>query len=168
MRHHEDDFDDEDGRYVVIERQDGGSSIGPFILGAAIGAGLALLFAPRSGAETREDIRRRARKARDAAQRVASGVTESATDTFQDARRRVEEQIDAARSAIETKKEQMRRALEAGRVAADEARVDLENRLTETKAAYNAGAEVAREGREAREVRGRRRPPASTSSLAEE
>ena len=77
MRHHEDDFDDEDGRYVVIERQDGGSSIGPFILGAAIGAGLALLFAPRSGAETRADIRRRARKARDAAQRVASGVTET-------------------------------------------------------------------------------------------
>ena len=59
----------------------------------------------------------------------------------------------------------MRRAMEAGRVAAGEARVDLENRLTETKAAYNAGGDVARE---AREVRGRRRPPASTSSLAEE
>jgi gas vesicle protein len=165
MHHHEDDFDDEDGRYVVIERQDGGSSLGPFILGAAIGAGLALLFAPRSGEETRADIRRRARKAKDAAQRVASGVTETVTDTFQDARRRVEEQIDTARNAIEMKKEQMRRAMEAGRVAAGEARVDLENRLTETKAAYNAGGDVVRE---AREVRGRRRPPASTSSLAEE
>jgi len=164
MRHHEDDFDDEDGRYVIVERHEGGGGIGTFLLGAAIGAGLALLFAPQSGAETRADIKRRARNARDAAGRVATGVTESVTDTFHDARRRVEEQIDHARSAIETKKEQMRRAMEAGRAAADEARVELENRLTETKAAYNAGAEVARE---ARDVRGRRRPPA-TSSLAEE
>lgn len=165
MRHHEDEFDDEDGRYVVIERQSGGNGIGPFILGAAIGAGLALLFAPRSGEETRADIRRRARKARDAAQRVAAGVTESVSDTFQDARRRVEEQIDTAREAIEAKKDQMRRAVDAGRAAADEARVDLENRLTETKAAYNAGADVVRE---AREVRVRRRPPAASSSLTEE
>jgi len=165
MRHHEDDFDDEGGRYVVIERHDGGSGIGTFIVGAAVGAGLALLFAPRSGEETRADIRRRARKARDAAQRVATGVTESVTDTFHDARRRVEEQIDSAREAIETKKEQMRRAVDAGRAAAADARVDLEQRLTETKAAYNAGGDVVRE---AREVRGRRRPPAPTSSLAEE
>jgi gas vesicle protein len=164
MRHHEDDFDDEDGRYVIVERHEGGSGIGTFLLGAAIGAGLALLFAPQSGAETRADIKRKARSARDTAGRVASDVTESVTDTFHDARRRVEEQIDHARLAIETKKEQVRRAMEAGRAAADDARVELENRLTETKAAYNAGAEVARE---ARDVRGRRRPP-TTSSLAEE
>jgi gas vesicle protein len=164
MRHHDEDYDDEDGRYVVIERDGGGSGLGTFLLGAAIGAGLALLFAPRSGAETRADIRRRARDARDAAKRVATGVTESVTDTFQEARRRVEDQIDTARTAIETKKEQMRRAVEAGRAAAQDARVDIEQRLTETKAAYNAGADVVRE---AREVRSRRRPPA-TSSLAEE
>lgn len=164
MHHHEDDFDDEDGGYVVIERDGGGSGINTFLLGAAIGAGLALLFAPRSGAETRADIRRRAGSARDTAKRVATGVSESVTDTFQDARRKVEEQIDTARQAIETKKEQMRRAVDAGRAAADDARVDLEQRLTETKAAYNAGADVVRE---AREVRGRRRPP-SASTLAEE
>lgn len=165
MRHHEDDFDDEDGRYVIVERHEGGSGIGTFLLGAAIGAGIALLFAPQSGAETRAGIKRRARTARDTAKRVATDVTESVTDTFTDARRRVEEQIDHARQAIETKKEQMRAAMEAGRAAAADARVELENRLTETKAAYNAGAEVARE---ARQVRGRGRPASSSGSLAEE
>jgi gas vesicle protein len=165
MRHHDEEFDDEHPGYVLVERHEGGNAIGTFLLGAAIGAGLALLFAPRSGAETRADIRRRARKAGDAAQRVATGVTESVADTFQDARRRVEEQIDTAREAIHVKKEQMRRAVDAGRAAADEARVDLEQRLTETKAAYNAGADVVRK---AREVRGRRRSPAGSSSLAEE
>jgi len=164
MRHHEDDYDDEDGQHVVIERHSGRSSIGPFILGAVIGAGLALLFAPRSGAETRADIRKRARKARDAAQRVAGGLSESVTETFHDARRRVEEQIDTARHAVEAKKDQLRRAMDAGRTAAGDARVDIEQRLAETKAAYNAGAEVVRE---AREVRIRRGQPAATDSIAE-
>jgi gas vesicle protein len=162
---YEDDFDDEDGGYVLVDRHDSGGGIGTFLLGAAVGAGLALLFAPQSGAETRAGIKRRARTARDTAKRVATDVTGTVTDTFHDARRRVEAQIDHARNAIESKKEQMRRAMEAGRAAADEARVELENRLTETKAAYNAGADVVRE---AREVRGRRRPPSASGSLAEE
>ena len=52
--------------------------------------------------------------------------------------------------------------MEAGREAAHQARTDLERRLAETKAAYNAGADVARAGRPAAPVelewrRGRRR-----------
>ena len=84
------------------------------------------------------------------------------TDTFQDARRKVEEQIDSARDAIEAKRDQVRRAMDAGRVAAADARMDLDTRLAETKAAYQAGADVARESR------GRRRPPAASGSLADE
>lgn len=162
MSHYDEDFDEDDGRYVVIERKSGGSGVGTFLLGAAIGAGLALLFAPRSGAETRADIRRRARNAKDAASRVAHEVTDTVTDTFQDARRKVEEQIDSARDAIEAKRDQVRRAMDAGRVAAADARMDLDTRLAETKAAYQAGADVARESR------GRRRPPAASGSLADE
>jgi gas vesicle protein len=160
MSRYDEDFDEEDGRYVVIERG-GGNGIGTFLLGAAIGAGLALLFAPKSGAETRADIRRRARGARDAASRVAGDVTEKVSDTFQDARRKVEEQIDHAREAIQSKRDQVRDAMDAGRAAADEARLDLETRLAETKAAYNAGAQVARESRT-------RRAASAPSSLAEE
>ena len=160
MSRYEDDFDDEDGGYVIIERDRGGSGVGAFLLGAAIGAGLALLFAPQSGAQTRAAIRRRARDAKDAASRVAHDVTDSVADTFQDARRRVEEQIDSAREAIELKRTQVKRAMEAGRAAADEARLDLESRLAETKAAYNAGAQVARDGKVIRRD--------NVSSLAEE
>jgi hypothetical protein len=69
------------------------------------------------------------------------------TDTFQDARRRVEEQIDHAKEAIAMKRDQVLSAVDAGRAAADEARIDLETRLAETKAAYNAGAQVARDAR---------------------
>lgn len=141
MRHH--DHDEEP--YIVIEKHSGGT--GSLLLGIAIGAGVALLFAPRSGEETRRDIRRRARSATETVRGVAEGVTDQVVDTFEGARARVEEQLDSARSAIVTKKAQVARAMEAGREAAQQARGDLERRLAESKAAYNAGAEVARAAR---------------------
>ena len=139
MRHQDDE------PYIVIEKHNGG--VGDFLLGALIGAGVALLFAPRSGRETRADIGRRARAAQDRVRDVATGVTDQVVDTFETARSRIEEQIETAREAIVTKKEQVSRAMEAGREAAQQARTDLERRLAETKAAYNAGADVARSGR---------------------
>ena len=140
MRHQ-----DDDEPYIVIEKHSGGVS--DFLLGALIGAGVALLFAPRSGRETRADIGRRARSAQDRVRDVATDVTDQVVDTFETARSRIEEQIETARNAIVTKKEQVTRAMEAGREAAHQARTDLERRLAETKAAYNAGADVARSGR---------------------
>ncbi|MEO8199230.1 MAG: YtxH domain-containing protein [Gemmatimonadota bacterium] len=58
-------FDDEDdgGRIIYMER-DGGSSVKALLLGALIGAGLALLYAPQSGEETRRGLKRRLRKVR--------------------------------------------------------------------------------------------------------
>jgi gas vesicle protein len=140
MRHQ-----DHDDPYIVIEKHNGGVS--DFLLGALIGAGVALLFAPRSGRETRADISRRARAAQDRVRDVAGGVTDQVVDTFETARTRIEEQLETARSAIINKKDQVSRAMEAGRDAAHQARSDLERRLAETKAAYNAGADVARSGR---------------------
>ena len=138
------DYDD-DQPYVVIERRSDGGGVGSFLLGIALGAGVALLLAPRSGEETRRDIKRRARRVRRAAENVASEVTDTVVDTFQEARRRVEDQIDSALHVVDVKREQMHRAMEAGRAAAREARDELEQRIAESKAAYRAGAAVARE-----------------------
>jgi gas vesicle protein len=141
MRHH----DHDEQPYIVIEKHSGGT--GSLLLGVLIGAGVALLFAPRSGQETRTVIRRRARQAGDKVKGVAEEVGDQVVDTFEGAKARVEQQIESARTAIETKKMQVARAMEAGREAAQQARGDLERRLAETKAAYNAGADVARTGR---------------------
>ena len=84
---------------------------------------------------------------RSAVKGVAQEVTGQVVDTFEGAKARVEEQIDSARAAIESKTRQVSRAMEAGREAAHQAREDLERRLAETKAAYNAGGEVARRAR---------------------
>jgi gas vesicle protein len=129
------DYDwDDDEPYVVIERNAPG--IGSFIVGLAVGAGLALLFAPRTGAETRRDIQRKAREVGDQAQDLVSELTESVGNTFQQAREKVGDQIDAARDAVELKRRQVSNAVDAGRAAAQQARVELEQRIAETKAAY--------------------------------
>jgi gas vesicle protein len=132
---------DEDEPYVVIEKSEG--STGSFLLGLALGAGVALLFAPRSGEETRRDLNRRAHRVKDAAQGMAEDLTDTVRDRFHEARAQVEERIDSARHAVEVKRQQVTQAVQAGRAAAAQAREDLERRIAETKAAYDAGANVA-------------------------
>jgi gas vesicle protein len=129
------DYDwDDDEPYVVIEQKQAG--IGSFLLGLAVGAGVALLFAPRTGEETRRDLQRRAREVGDQAQDLVSELTESVGNTLQEAKDKVESRIDAARDAVELKRRQVTNAVDAGRAAAQQARVELEQRIAETKAAY--------------------------------
>ena len=129
------DYDpDEDGAYVVIERREPG--VGALLMGIAIGAGLALLFAPKTGEETRRDLQRHARRVSDQAQDFVSEVTDSVGHTIQSAKERVETKIDSTRNAVELKRRQVSNAVDAGRAAAQQARVELEQRIAETKAAY--------------------------------
>jgi YtxH-like protein len=54
-----------DSRPIIIERS--GGSVWWFLVGGALGAGLALLFAPQSGDRTRRVVGRKLSKLRDAA-----------------------------------------------------------------------------------------------------
>jgi gas vesicle protein len=137
--------DDRDERVVVVKRS--GNGISPFLIGLAVGAGLALLFAPSSGAETRRKLARGARRVRDAAADAAEDASGKVVDTFAAARKRAGEGVAAARDTLATKKGQVERAMTEGKAAAKIAREDIEKRLAETKAAYQAGARVARESK---------------------
>jgi gas vesicle protein len=139
MSRHE---EDEDERYYVIEEKGGG--VGSFLFGALVGAGIALLLAPQSGEETRRDIKRRAREVSDAAKDAAGELQDTVVDRYSKAKATVGTKIDSARQAIDLKKHQASEAIRAGREAAAQAREELEARLAETKAAYQADADVAR------------------------
>jgi gas vesicle protein len=139
MSRHE---EDEDERYYVVEEKGGG--VGSFLLGAMIGAGIALLLAPQSGEETRRDIKRKAREVSDAAKDAAGDLQDTVADSYSRAKASVGTRIDSARQAIDLKKHQASEAIRAGREAAAQAREELEARLAETKAGYQAGADVAR------------------------
>lgn len=75
---------------VAAERRSGGGSgIGIFVLGALIGAGLALLYAPQSGEETRRSVARSARRVR----RKARDLTETAQDAARTTREALERRL---------------------------------------------------------------------------
>jgi gas vesicle protein len=120
--------------YVIVEKREPG--VGSFLIGLALGAGVALLLAPQSGEETRRVIARRARRAQDAAQDFVEDVSGTVADKFQEVRATVEERIEATLEAVDDKKRRVSNAYHAGRAAAREARGELEQRIAESKAAY--------------------------------
>ncbi len=120
--------------YVIVERRETG--IGPFLMGLALGAGAALLFAPQSGEETRRELAQRARRAQHAAQNLVGDVSGTVADKFNEVRATVEERIEATLEAVDDKKRRVSNAFHAGRAAAREARGELEQRIAESKAAY--------------------------------
>ncbi len=119
--------------YILVERDSGGS-FGSFFLGALVGAGLALLFAPQTGEETQEEIRARAQKLRIAAE-----------ERMREVQVTLEDRLEHVREGVESRVELVRDAVESGRAAAEEARTDLEVKLERSKAAAKAGIAAARE-----------------------
>ena len=131
-----DDYDSYDeGPYLIVEKREG-DSVGPFLIGLALGAGIALLLAPQSGEETRREIGDRVKRVKDAAADAVGDLTEVIGDTIENARDRVEEGLESAREAVDVRRRRVSTAVDAGRAAARKAREELEYRLAESKAAY--------------------------------
>jgi len=96
--------DHHDVPYIVIERE-GGGQVGAFVLGALLGAGVALLFAPKSGEETQAELREQAARLREAAE-----------ERVKNAQRELEGRIDQARDGVRARVEEVREAVDAGRL----------------------------------------------------
>jgi gas vesicle protein len=80
-----------------------------FLVGAAVGGGLALLMAPRSGEETREQLREAGDEAR-----------ERMRDVLGDAEEKLREPLEEIQNLLQEKKEVFLAAVEAGKQAAKE------------------------------------------------
>ena len=113
---------------VIVEKSDGG--MGAFIWGTLLGAGLALLFAPQSGEETRRMIKNRGRRLWAAAEEKAAEIQDLVTSGFEDAKSRVED-------ALDDRKQQARDVVDAGKAAVHSARDELERRLADARAGRN-------------------------------
>lgn len=127
------DYDSDGQPFVVIEREEAG--LGTLLLGAAIGAGIALLFAPRSGVETRRMIEHQARRTGGRVRDAATDVADSVTSRANEVRDRITDRVGVARDAIRRGQDTIMDAVDAGKSAAVEARSDLERRIAENKAA---------------------------------
>lgn len=148
----QDEYDDE--RVVVVQRDGGSVGTGLLLLGLAIGAGAALLFAPSSGAETRDRLQRQARRAARRAQHLADEAGDTLSEGVERTRTRFDEQVERARDAVSSRGRAVGEAVTAAREAALDARADLERAVATSKRAY---ADSRRAYREARAEDARRR-----------
>jgi gas vesicle protein len=81
-----------------------------FFLGLGLGVAVGVLFAPKSGAETRDFLRERAEEGTDYVKRRANDLRDTATDA-----------LDKSKDTIRRQKENLSAAVDAGKQAYREA-----------------------------------------------
>ena len=82
-----------------------GSKVSYFLVGLGIGSLIGILFAPKSGEETRDYLSSKADEGRDYAQKKARELRERAEDLLERSREVMARQKDAFSSAVEAGKE---------------------------------------------------------------
>ena len=92
-----------------MSENNGASNLGFFLAGLGIGAILALLFAPRSGKETRDYIAQKAGEGRDYVKTKSEELCKQA-----------EESVEKGKDLVAKQKELLSAALEAGKQAYQE------------------------------------------------
>jgi len=93
-------------RETMDDYSDSGTGLMLFILGAAIGAGLALLFAPEEGRRTRARLKD-----------MAAGAGEQTKSAVASAVENVKGMVDQGREYLQDKREALSQAYDAGREA---------------------------------------------------
>ena len=87
-----------------MQRTNGSDYLASFLLGGLVGAGMALLFAPKSGRELRGLIGERVRESADRGRELKDRVVE-----------RGREMVDEARQGLQWQRERIAAAVDAGR-----------------------------------------------------
>src|SRR6266849_5018140 len=88
-----------------------------FFLGLGLGVAVGLLFAPKSGAETRELILSKADEGKEYLRRRSGELRETASEALDRGKSAASEAIERGKSAVLRQKEQLSAAVEAGKQA---------------------------------------------------
>ncbi len=86
-----------------------GSKVSYFLVGLGVGALLGILFAPKSGEETREFLAKKAEEGREYAQRKARELRERAEDLLERGKEVATRQKDSISAAVEAGREAYQR-----------------------------------------------------------
>jgi len=86
----------------------GKDALASFILGVGVGVGLGLLFAPKSGEETRDLLRGKADEGKEYLRRRSSELRDSASDIIERGKEAIGRQKDTLAEAVEAGKQAYR------------------------------------------------------------
>jgi len=102
---------------------------GAFLLGGVIGAALALLYAPKSGAETRKEISRTARRVKNSTVDMIEDAIDDVHDFTDDLRKKASDVIDQGVELSDKAKKEIAATLERGQKKIEKQRKKLSEAL---------------------------------------
>ena len=88
-----------------------------FLFGLGVGIGIGILFAPKSGDETRSLIKDKANEGTDYLKRASTDWTNTASDLLDKGKSSASDLLDKGKSAISKQKDNLNDAVEAGKQA---------------------------------------------------
>lgn len=95
-------------------KDDAKAIAGAFLIGGLIGAGIALLYAPKSGRQTRRDISKAAKRIKNDTVELVEDTIHAINDFASDVKDRTTEIIDRGVELSDTAKKEILRSLESG------------------------------------------------------
>lgn len=125
-----------------MAKRNDGSSFAWFVAGLAMGAAAAVLFAPRSGQETRDSLAKAASKGRDFADRKRREATEIGREAYAQGREAVQDTLETSKGILAQGRELANEAMDAGKEALDRGKQildDLATKATDDEAASSEG-----------------------------
>ena len=114
---------------MEIMREEGTKIGGAFLVGGMIGAALAILYAPKSGKETRKDIRRAARSAKNSAVDLIEDTIDDLNGFASEFKEKAADILDQGADLSEKAKKEIVITLEQGQKAIEKQRNKLSEAL---------------------------------------
>lgn len=116
------------------------NTTGSFVLGALVGATAALLFSPRTGAETREELRRTLDKGRDQVGTKGAAAQLRLTEMVHDIQEKTKELMNVGGEVAEAKRQDLMEAIQVAKRALAEEREILMRNHRERRMAFEDAA----------------------------
>jgi len=99
----------------MAQNEGGASGLGWFLAGLGIGTLIGVLYAPKAGKETREDIAKGAREAKEKAEELIEQGRQKATEYVETGKQYVEQGRQKASELVEEGKRQAKESVDKGR-----------------------------------------------------
>jgi gas vesicle protein len=114
----------------------GSCGIGWFLAGLGIGAVIGVLYAPKAGKETREDLLNGAREARDKAAELVEQGKQKAAELVEEGKQKAQESFDKGREYYDKGRTQWTQYVEKGKSLINEQQAKVEAAVEAGKDAY--------------------------------
>jgi gas vesicle protein len=117
------------------------------LIGSAVGAACALLYAPQGGSDTRELIRHKGSEAKEKVAGVATNVKQTVTEKADQIRSSTHDLVDRGKGFVETKKSQLTAAVDAGKEAYARKKDELQTEVADATDSALSGSSSTNGGK---------------------